>query len=80
MVNNAGVMIFGEFEWFTERQILQQIDVNVLGTFRVAKAFLPLLRQHKGKSEFAVRNFSRNFSDFLRFTIRIFPARKNFPL
>lgn len=49
VVNNAGVMIFGEFDWFTEKQIKQQIDVNVFGTFRVARTFMPLLKRHKGK-------------------------------
>ncbi|KAF7281824.1 hypothetical protein GWI33_004225 [Rhynchophorus ferrugineus] len=46
-VNNAGVMVFGEFEWQTPRLIQHQINVNLLGTFRVTNAFCPLIRQHK---------------------------------
>jgi short-subunit dehydrogenase len=48
LINNAGVMIFGEFEWQTERHIQHQIDVNLLGTMRVTKSFCPLLRKYKG--------------------------------
>ncbi|XP_063220924.1 11-beta-hydroxysteroid dehydrogenase type 2 isoform X2 [Bacillus rossius redtenbacheri] len=49
LVNNAGVMVFGEFEWQTERLIRHQVEVNLLGTMRVTKAFCPLIRQHKGR-------------------------------
>lgn len=47
VINNAGVMVFGEFEWLTERLIQHQIDINLTGTFRLTKALCPLLRQHK---------------------------------
>nr|CAD7442658.1 unnamed protein product [Timema bartmani] len=49
LVNNAGVMVFGEFEWLTERLINQQVEVNLLGTMRVTKAFCSLIRHHKGR-------------------------------
>ncbi|KAG8228601.1 hypothetical protein J437_LFUL009306 [Ladona fulva] len=49
LVNNAGVMVFGEFEWQTERLIKFQTDVNLLGTYRVTKAFCPELRKSKGR-------------------------------
>lgn len=48
IINNAGVMVFGEFEWLTEKLIQQQIDVNLMGTFKFTNAFCPLIRQHKG--------------------------------
>ena len=48
VINNAGVLIFGHFEWQVGSQILQQINVNVLGTFNVTKTFLPLLRFSQG--------------------------------
>lgn len=48
LINNAGVMIFGEFEWLTEQHIQSQINVNLLGTMRVTKSFCPLLRKYKG--------------------------------
>lgn len=49
LVNNAGVMCFGELEWQTEQQIVQQIEVNVLGSIRVTKSLLQQLREHKGR-------------------------------
>ncbi|XP_060536269.1 retinol dehydrogenase 7 [Cylas formicarius] len=49
IVNNAGVMVFGEFEWQTERLIEEQVNVNLLGTFKTTKAFCPLLRKHKAR-------------------------------
>ncbi|KAK3914711.1 D-beta-hydroxybutyrate dehydrogenase, mitochondrial [Frankliniella fusca] len=44
LVNNAGVLVFGEFGWQTPRQVSLQLDVNLAGTMRVTRAFLPLLR------------------------------------
>ncbi|XP_012266232.2 retinol dehydrogenase 7 [Athalia rosae] len=44
LVNNAGVMTFGEFEWQTEEQTRRQVDVNLLGTMRVTKDLMPLMR------------------------------------
>ncbi|KAL1514067.1 hypothetical protein ABEB36_003390 [Hypothenemus hampei] len=49
LVNNAGVMVFGEFEWQTEKLIKHQIDVNFLGTLKLTNAFCCLLRHHKGR-------------------------------
>lgn len=42
-------MVFGEFEWQTERLIHQQIHVNLMGTMNLSRAFIPLLRKYKGK-------------------------------
>lgn len=44
LVNNAGRMVFGEFEWQTASQIEQQINVNLLGTMRMTHVMLPLCR------------------------------------
>ncbi|KAG5864552.1 hypothetical protein JTB14_020345 [Gonioctena quinquepunctata] len=49
VINNAGVMVFGEFEWLTDRLIQQQLDVNLLGTFKFTNAMCPLLRRYKGR-------------------------------
>ncbi|XP_055906244.1 D-beta-hydroxybutyrate dehydrogenase, mitochondrial [Eupeodes corollae] len=49
LVNNAGVMCFGEFEWQTNNLFESQINVNVLGTMRMTKELLPLIRQHRGR-------------------------------
>ena len=49
IVHNAGHMVFGPAEAFTPEQLMQQYDVNVLGTQRVNRAALPHLRkQGKG--------------------------------
>lgn len=45
IVHNAGHMVFGPAEAFTPEQLMQQYDVNVLGTQRVNRAALPYLRQ-----------------------------------
>lgn len=44
IVHNAGHMVFGPAEAFTPEQMAQQYDVNVLGTQRVNRAALPVLR------------------------------------
>ncbi|CAH2980241.1 unnamed protein product [Chilo suppressalis] len=45
VVNNAGVMMVGDFEWQTPKMIEQTIQVNLLGAMRVVSAFLPDLRR-----------------------------------
>ena len=40
-------MIFGEFEWQTEDQMRHQVEVNLLGTMRVTREFLPIIRAHQ---------------------------------
>ncbi|KAH8384045.1 hypothetical protein KR009_011828 [Drosophila setifemur] len=49
LVNNAGVMCFGEFEWQLPEQIELQINCNLLGTLRLTRELLPLLRQQRGR-------------------------------
>lgn len=49
VVNNAGVMCFGEFEWQTDSQIDYQIEVNLLGTMKFTKRLAPLVRKHKAR-------------------------------
>lgn len=50
LINNAGVCVCGEFDWQTWDQIQAQVDVNLLGTLRVTKHCLPLLKAGEGKS------------------------------
>jgi len=48
VVNNAGISTFGEVE-FTSMDTYKQVsEVNLWGTIRVTKAFLPLIRRAKG--------------------------------
>lgn len=49
LVNNAGVLIYGHFDWQLDYQIESQVQVNYIGVLRVTKAFLPLIREAKGK-------------------------------
>ena len=45
VINNAGVGTFGPQETYTSAQAASIFDVNVVGSFRVARAVLPLLRE-----------------------------------
>ncbi|KLD77772.1 SDR family NAD(P)-dependent oxidoreductase [Xanthomonas hyacinthi] len=47
LVHNAGHMAFGPAEAFLPEQYAQQYDVNVLGTQRVNRAALPVLRRQR---------------------------------
>lgn len=47
LVNNAGIMCFGEFEWQTNAIIENQINTNLFGTMNFTRSFLPLARKHK---------------------------------
>lgn len=49
LVNNAGVSLNGPLELVPTSKIKQLMDVNVLGLLAVTQAFLPLLRQSKGR-------------------------------
>lgn len=49
MINNAGVCVCGEFEWQTWSHIEKQINVNLLGTMRVTRHCIPLLKSMQGR-------------------------------
>ncbi len=49
LINNAGVLVYGHFDWQLEGQVLMQVQVNLIGVLQVTKAFQPLIRQAKGK-------------------------------
>ncbi|KAG0722639.1 D-beta-hydroxybutyrate dehydrogenase, mitochondrial [Chionoecetes opilio] len=49
VVNNAGLSTFGEVEWVQEHTFRKILDVNVMGMVAVTKAFLPFIRQAKGR-------------------------------
>jgi NAD(P)-dependent dehydrogenase (short-subunit alcohol dehydrogenase family) len=45
LVSNVGVQLFGSLETFTDDEWRWLLDVNVVGSARVARSFLPLLRK-----------------------------------
>jgi len=47
VVNNAGIMSIGLAEGFAEEQMLQALDVNLMGAFRVSRAVLPYFRANR---------------------------------
>ncbi|GFT03733.1 hypothetical protein NPIL_644721 [Nephila pilipes] len=49
LVNNAGVCVYGLYEWQTSQQRDRQVQVNLLGTMRLTRACLPLLQKSKGR-------------------------------
>jgi NAD(P)-dependent dehydrogenase (short-subunit alcohol dehydrogenase family) len=50
LVNNAGISTFGEVEFTSMETYKEVAEVNLWGTVRTTKSFLPLLRRAKGKS------------------------------
>lgn len=47
LINNAGLGYGGPVEAFSSEELLAQLDLNIVGTIRVAKAVLPKMRQQK---------------------------------
>lgn len=47
VINNAGVGYGGPIEAFTSDDVTKQLDVNIVDTFRVAKAVLPGMRARR---------------------------------
>lgn len=45
LINNAGKGYGGAIEAFTAEQCMAQLDLNIVGTFRMAKAVLPGMRE-----------------------------------
>lgn len=49
LVNNAGVVVSAPLECVPLTELSRQLEVNVVGQVRVIQAFLPLLRQARGR-------------------------------
>ncbi len=50
LINNAGIVVSGALKDLPVSEFKKQIDVNLVGTFAVTKAFLPLLGADKNTS------------------------------
>ncbi|MFB4353889.1 SDR family NAD(P)-dependent oxidoreductase [Microbacterium sp. LS_15] len=46
--NNAGHMLMGPAEFFSDEHLQRELDVNLLGPIRVTRAFLPAFRARGG--------------------------------
>lgn len=51
LVNNAGISTFGEVEFTSMETYKEVAEVNLWGTVRTTKSFLPLIRRAKGEWE-----------------------------
>lgn len=49
LVNNAGIALSGPLEFLPIAELRRQFEVNVIGQVAVTQAFLPLLRQGRGR-------------------------------
>ncbi|MFX0103259.1 MAG: SDR family NAD(P)-dependent oxidoreductase [Candidatus Hodarchaeota archaeon] len=49
LINNAGIIVGGPMVDIPEEMLMECLDVNVLGVYRVTKAFFPLLLESKGR-------------------------------
>jgi short-subunit dehydrogenase len=47
LINNAGLGYGGPIESFSSKEVLDQLDLNIVGTIRTAKAVLPIMRAQK---------------------------------
>jgi len=47
LINNAGLGYGGPMEAFSSKEIMEQLDLNIVGTIRTAKALLPGMRAKK---------------------------------
>ncbi len=49
LINNAGIAVVGPLEGVPVRDLRRQLEVNVVGQIAVTQAFLPLIRQARGR-------------------------------
>lgn len=49
LINNAGILVYGHFDWQLESQMEAQLRVNLIGVLQTTKTFLPMIRRTKGE-------------------------------
>lgn len=49
LVNNAGISLCAPWEFVTAADLRQQLEVSLVGSVEVTRAFLPLLRANRGR-------------------------------
>ena len=72
LVNNAAVLVFGEATWQTQEQVMNQVQVNMVGPLRMIRACLPLLAMAKGR----VVNMISNCTEVPLPTLSVYTASK----
>ncbi|RNL84458.1 SDR family oxidoreductase [Halostreptopolyspora alba] len=65
VVNNAGIIVQGPLELVPDDELRRQFDVNVHGPARVIRAFLPFLRESRGRLINITAGTARLASPFL---------------
>ncbi|KAL1472197.1 hypothetical protein MTO96_023105 [Rhipicephalus appendiculatus] len=70
VVCNAAIRNEGLLEWVTMETVEKVVDVNILGTCRVAKAFLPLLRKCNGRLVVVTSSFGNGQQSYFISTQR----------
>ncbi|XP_070576741.1 D-beta-hydroxybutyrate dehydrogenase, mitochondrial-like isoform X1 [Ptychodera flava] len=60
VINAASIVRIADFEMFPTKELQREFEVNALGQFCVCKAFIPLIRQSRGR--FVNFTFSGNFA------------------
>lgn len=58
VLNNAGYGLAGPAESFTDEQIVEQLNTNLLGVIRVTRAFIPYFREKKAGLFIAVTSLA----------------------
>ncbi len=49
LINNAGILVDGPLEYLSIEELRWQFEVNVIGQVAITQAFLPMIRQTKGR-------------------------------
>ncbi len=62
LINNAGLGFGGAVEAFTAKQCLDQLDLNIVGTLRMAKAVLPGMRSQRSGLIIQVSSIAGRFA------------------
>jgi len=71
LVNNAGIMVSTEIEFGPVSLFENQLNVNCIGSIRVTKAFLPLLRKASLINQKIVKKSNQKYSDLNENGVRI---------
>lgn len=72
LINNAGILVYGEFDWLTWDQIENQIRINLLGTVAITRSLLHKLVESSGR----IVNFSSICDNIVIPGVSVYAATK----